>query len=443
MASISKDTTGNVRVLFHGVDRKRRAIRLGKVNQKLAEAVKLKVETLASLAIARMPMDADTARWVAAVGDELAAKLAAVGLIPARPKAVTLAGLLDLYGVEKEAGNKPGTRTNHRTITNDLTRHFAPGVDPKAISEADAKGFLAHLRNRDLADYTIARRMRRVRSIFAFAVKKGLVPADPFAGVKATATLPEDRKAYVTAGDAGKLLAAASPVWRTIVALCRFAGLRCPSEVFRLRWADVNFATNRMTIPNVKTAGQTGKEYRVCALFGTLRPYLEDAHELAEPGAVYVVSGPTGDRMRAAMDGPNGSNDANARTEFLRLIRRAGLTPWPRVFHTLRASCETDLLESFPISAVTEWLGHSATVALKHYARVPDHLFERAAGGAESGARVAQNTTHARASGIGQETTQPTQPPVGEGLRRLLLDPARTCVVDPMTLRGFEPRSLP
>lgn len=59
--------------------------------------------------------------------------------------------------------------------------------------------------------------------------------ANPFADLKTPASLPEDRKAYVTTADAERLLNAASPVWRTIVALCRFAGLRCPSEVFRLK----------------------------------------------------------------------------------------------------------------------------------------------------------------------------------------------------------------
>ena len=397
MASISQDDAGNVRIQFVAVDRKRKAVRLGKVSRKHAESINSKVETLNAIAIAMMPMDSETARWVAGIGDELAAKLAAVGLIPERPKAVTLAGLLAHYAAKKEAGNKPGTRTNHRTITNDLNGFFTPNADPKRITEADAKGFLEHLRKRGLASYTVARRVRRVRSIFAFAVQENLTPANPFAGVKASATLPDDRKAYVTAADAEKLLAAAAPTWRTIIALCRFAGLRCPSEVFRLTWADVNFATGRMTIPNVKTAGQTGKAYRVCALFGNLRPYLEDAHELAEPGAVYVVGGAMADAMRARMDGPNGSNDANARTAFLKLIRRAGLTPWPRLFHTLRASCETDLLDTLPMSAVTEWLGHSAAIALKHYAGVPEHLFERAAkGGAESGARAAQNPAHGR-----------------------------------------------
>lgn len=224
----------------------------------------------------------------------------------------------------------------------------------------------------------------------------------------------------------------------------RCAGLRCPSEVFRLKWSDVNFAAGRMTIPNVKTAGQTGKEYRVCPLFAALRPHLEDAFELAEPGTVYVVRGAMADNIRAKMDGPNGSNDANTRTAFLKLIKRAGLLPWPRLFHTLRASCETDLLEKFPISAVTEWLGHSAAVALKHYTRVPDHLFERAAGGgAESGARAAQIQAQTGADVIQRKTTEATEPLANKGFRRLASDPVSPDSNDLMTLRGFEPRSTP
>ena len=85
MAGISRDDAGNVRIQVSTADRRRRTIRLGKVSCKLAESVKLKVEALNALEIAGMPMDPETARWVGSVGDELAAKLAAVGLIPARP----------------------------------------------------------------------------------------------------------------------------------------------------------------------------------------------------------------------------------------------------------------------------------------------------------------------------------------------------------------------
>ena len=62
--------------------------------------------------------------------------------------------------------------------------------------------------------------------------------------------------------------------------------------------------------------------------------------------------------------------------ELLKIIKRGGLTPWPRLFHTLRASCETDLLAHLPMHAMAAWLRHSAAVALKHYTRIPEGLYQ-------------------------------------------------------------------
>lgn len=234
-------------------------------------------------------------------------------------------------------------------------------------------------------------------------MKKNLVPSNPFTEVKAPSALPADRKAFLPADDARRLIAVAPPLWRTIIALARFAGMRCPSEVLMLKWSDVNFETGRMTIPSCKTEHIPGKEYRVAPIFADLRPYLDEAFELAAPGEEFVVGTEQGDAMRAAAQGPNGWMGCNLRTHLLRLIKRAGLKPWPRLFNTLRASAETDLMARFPINAVTEWIGHSATVALKHYARVPDELFSRAAGegGAQSGARAAQNAARTGADRTG------------------------------------------
>ncbi len=136
--------------------------------------------------------------------------------------------------------------------------------------------------------------------------------------------------------------------------------------------------------------------------------------------------------------------NCNIRTEFERLIRRAGIRSWPRLFHTLRASCETDFLDWFPISAVTEWLGHSAAVALKHYARVPDHLFERAANGdAESGAHATHFPAQTGADTKRPERTEPREVPGNQASRRLVSAPVASGRDDQMTLRGFEPRFLP
>ena len=83
MASISKDPSGNRTIQFVGADGKRRSIRLGKVNAKQAESLKLKVETLAASVATKLPLDSETAAWLGNIGDDLSAKLAGVGLIPA------------------------------------------------------------------------------------------------------------------------------------------------------------------------------------------------------------------------------------------------------------------------------------------------------------------------------------------------------------------------
>ncbi len=444
MASLSTDANGNRTIQFTAADCKRRSLRLGKVPKKVAESVRLKVEALNAAVVARLPLDGETAAWVAGVGDDLAARLAAVGLVAARPASVTLSGLLDLYAREKERDNKVGTRTNHRTMAKDLLGFFKPEADPRTVTEESAAEFLKSLRDRGLAAATVARRLRRVRAVFALAVKKNLIPADPFADLKAVSVLPAERRHYVTPADAARVIAAASPVWRTVVALARFGGLRCPSEVLMLKWADVDFAAGRMTVPSCKTEHIPGKAYRACPIFAALRPHLDDAWELAGPGEVYVVGGPQGAAYRAAAQGPNGWVNANLRTEFERLIRRAGLQAWPRLFHNLRASCETDLLAEFPISAVTAWMGHSATVALKHYAQVRDEDFRRAAeGGAKSGAVAVQNPVQTGADAGGREKTQPPEVLPLEGFRRLESRPDRLSPDERMTLRGFEPRSQP
>jgi hypothetical protein len=61
MACIGRDLGGRRRILFVAPDGKRRTIRLGKVPQKTAEAVKVKVEALVAAAITRQALDNETA----------------------------------------------------------------------------------------------------------------------------------------------------------------------------------------------------------------------------------------------------------------------------------------------------------------------------------------------------------------------------------------------
>src|SRR5262249_842192 len=153
--------------------------------------------------------------------------------------------------------------------------------------------------------------------------------------------------------------------WRLIVALSRYAGLRCPSEHLALKLQDIDLAAGRMTVTSAKLEKYEGDGIRSVPIVPELRPYLEEVYELAKPGQVHAITGYR-------------DTNANLRTQFLRVIKRAGVTAWPRLFHNLRASCQTDLAGKFPLFWVCRWLGNSEVIADKHYLTVPEHAYDMA-----------------------------------------------------------------
>jgi hypothetical protein len=68
----------------------------------------------------------------------------------------------------------------------------------------------------------------------------------------------------------------------------------------------------------------------------------------------------------------------NLRTTFLKIIKRAGLLPWPRLMQNMRSSRETELAARFPLHVATAWMGNSEIVAAKHYLQVREEDFDEA-----------------------------------------------------------------
>jgi hypothetical protein len=136
-----------------------------------------------------------------------------------------------------------------------------------------------------------------------------------------------------------------------------------------------------------------GKEKRTIPLFPELREHLQAGFD---PLAIYVVN----ERMRASAQGKAGWRNCNLRIQLERIVTRARLTRWSRLFHNLRSSRQTEQAESFPSHVVCDWLGNSEDIARKHYCQVTaDHYREavsnsrevpQTSGGAKSGAQVAQ-----------------------------------------------------
>ncbi|HEY5310969.1 MAG TPA: hypothetical protein VIK18_00570 [Pirellulales bacterium] len=125
----------------------------------------------------------------------------------------------------------------------------------------------------------------------------------------------ESRFFYLSREAAEKVLEACPDAqWRLLFARSRFGALRCPSEHLSRRWGDVDWANNRIRVPSPKAEHHEGRASRWIPLFPELRPHLEAVFEAAEPGTEYVIT-----RYRSA--------NANLRTQFERIIRRAGLEP--------------------------------------------------------------------------------------------------------------------
>jgi integrase len=379
------DPNGRKRILFVDADESRKAIRLGRIDRKSADAIARQVEALLSAKIGGQPVPRDTAAWLTNIGAKLRDKLAAVGLVEA-PKRAALGEFLRSY-ILSRPDVKPATLEVWQQPCRNLTEFFGDDQPLRGITIGDCDQFKAWLLTQDLAPATVAKRLSFARTFFHVARKHKLIDENPFSEVKIPAANVSARQRFIDRDAVRKLLDVANPTWRIIIALCRYGGLRCPSEVLSLEWRHVDWGRSRITVPSPKTDRYDGKGSRRIPLFAELRPFLEEAFDLAESGQTHVVGG----THLAKAQGPNGWRNCNLRTAFQKLVKRAGLEPWPRLFHNLRSSRETELLEWFPVHVVALWMGHDAKVSLKHYAQTTEDHFDRAAGGAKNGASEAQN----------------------------------------------------
>jgi len=373
MASISRSkASGLYRVLFiHPADGRRRAIRLGHANKRWAEEVRAHVEHLVAAALTGHAVPDETSRWVAALSDMLRKRLAAVGLAdgpgpgPEQAAPLTLKPFLDGY-LAMRTDIKPSTRVALGQTVGYLVAHFGADKPLDAITPGDADEWRLALTVKGLSEATIRRRCGAAKQFFKAAVRKGVLESNPFSDLKAANLANPARAFYVDADTARKVAAACPDVqWRLIFALCRFGGLRCPSEVLGLTWADIHWAENQFTVHSPKTAHHVGHESRQVPIVPELLSFLREGFEAAAPGAKHVIT-----RYRL----PN----QNLSTQLRRILWAAGIDPWPRLFQNLRASFATDLAARWPAHLCARWLGHTPQIAAKHYLQVIDRDFAAA-----------------------------------------------------------------
>ncbi len=376
MASIGNDKGGLKRVSFVAPDGRRKTIRLGKVSKRIAETAKFHIEGLLTAKLAGHSPDPETAKWLAGLEDLIYNRIFKVGLISSRStqSRPVLGDFLDEYLLSR-TDIKLQTKRNLQQCVNRLIAYFGHAKALEEIIEGDADAYKLWLKEQNLAPATISMQIKAANQFFKAALRKHYIARNPFADIKAGKQTNTDRIRFIDKETIHVVLEACPNIqWQLVFAFARYGGVRIPSEIKSLRWADVNWSRNRITITVPKKAHIDGQQTRVIPIFPELRPVLERAFEEAEEGQQYVV--------------PLARSTGNLGTHARRIIKNAGVEVWPKPFQNLRASRENELMQVYPAHVVLAWIGHTASVAQSHYLKVTDADFERASG------QAAQNPAH-------------------------------------------------
>ena len=369
MASLSADRR---RLLFM-VNDQRKEIRLG--NDIDPDLFKRNLESLLIYKARGQPESPELTNWLTDLPDRYHDRLATFDLVARRtPPApaetgVELADFVNHY-VAKRSDIKYHTFVVMDQARNNLLDFFK-GRMLADITKADAQDFRRWLStNKGLAENTVRRRMGICRQFYNAAIDAEKVTKNPFRDKQMPVSVrgnPE-RSYFVTREEIAAVLDKCPDAeWRALVALARFGGLRTPSEPLALTWGDVCWDRGRFTVHASKTAQYENAGVRVVPLFPELEPHLLALFNNQGPEE-YVIT-----RTR--------TTTVNLRTHLMRIIRRAGLKPWPKLWQNMRATRQTELSEQFPIKTVCDWIGNSELVASQFYLQVPEEHFTRATAG--------------------------------------------------------------
>jgi site-specific recombinase XerD len=279
------------------------------------------------------------------------------------------------YYAERKTELGPGTLELHQKTGRYLIGHFGEYRRLDTISRQEARSFktaladgqLAHINKRQkegkLAATTVDQHVRHARKIFNHALDDDLITFNPFDRLGQNEPVEKDWH-YVDRAELAKLMGAARPGWRLLLALCRWAGLRL-EEALELPWAKIDWAKRRITVLSRADWSVKDKDARTVPIGPELHGMLKSAYD---PESKSVIP-------ESSVSRTNLWRDAKL------LCKRAGVTPYAKPFHALRKSCITDWASKFPAHVVKEWAGHGdLRTTLKFYLKVSEGDYLRAAG---------------------------------------------------------------
>ncbi|MFQ6058598.1 MAG: site-specific tyrosine recombinase XerD [Anaerolineae bacterium] len=271
--------------------------------------------------------------------------------------------------ISVEKGYSPNTLAAYRNdltqFTDFLEKASPPTADWTEVKRGTIISYILHLKEREYASATVARKVAAIKSFFHFLVAEGTIEDDP------TATLesPKVKKHLprtLSREDVDRLLAepakASTPKAlrdKALLELIYATGMRV-SEVVAMDVDDVNLAS-----ASVRCFGKGGKE-RIMPIYPRAVSALE---EYLEKGRLRFLKDP---KEKALFLNPRGTRLTRQGLWLImkKYVEEAGITAHVTP-HTLRHSFATHLLNGgASLRDVQELLGHSNISTTQIYTHV-------------------------------------------------------------------------
>jgi site-specific recombinase XerD len=360
MASVTPYPAG-YSLKWHYPPNTQRHARLSGFTSAQAEEAAEHVEALIRAARSRRPVGYATTRWLQSEAPaNLVAALVDSYLVDDRR---TIADAVEAFLTDVTRDVSVGRLGDLERELNKFVKFIGDRVNVSDVTRADVDRWADSIA--ELSPSTQSKYAAIIRQFFKWTAAERLVDTSPAKHLDHRTFAAEARR-EVTADEFLALLAVVDSVSRLALMLTRYAGLRV-TEACRLRWDRVDLAGRALNVDDTKR-GRDRRVPLVDPLFDFIaaefRQWLEDggpavfvmvdnnALNVGEPVTRSVIDG----RIRSA-------------------AHAAGVPLWPRLFHNLRATRQTEWIAAHGLVNACHWIGNSQTVAARHYAMATEVAF--------------------------------------------------------------------
>lgn len=247
--------------------------------------------------------------------------------------------------IELHAKHKKSFRSSYLNSIKHLLREFSG----RFLDEIDAYSIATYKNKRQqiVSDASVNRELACLKSIFNKAIEWQKIKESPASRIK----LFKERNArtrYLTEGELSRLLEQSSERLKAVIIIAINTGMR-KSEMQNLRWEDINFTTNLITLEHTKNG-----ERRYIPINETVKKILLDQKEFGKSEYVFIKS--------------NGE-PYNVRKSFETALKKADIKDFR--WHDCRHTCASYLvMRGVDLNTVRELLGHKSLEMTLRYSHL-------------------------------------------------------------------------